>query len=86
VLFPVLRLQNEVLAVGYVAARILECVFIAVGILAVLTVVTLAQERGADAGTTAYSLAALKDWTFIKRDPAQTSMSTFSASRSFIAR
>jgi hypothetical protein len=35
-LFPVLRLQNEPLALGYVAARIMECAFIAVGILCVL--------------------------------------------------
>ncbi len=64
VLFPVLKRQNEILALGYVTARIMECVFIAVGILAVLTVVTLGQER-TDAGGIAYALAALKDWTFI---------------------
>lgn len=66
VLFPILRRQNEILALGYVTARIVECVFIAVGILAVLTVVTLAEQRsGVDAGELAYALAALKDWTFI---------------------
>jgi hypothetical protein len=66
VLFPILRRQNEILALGYVAARIVECVFIAVGILALLTIVTLGQETpGADAGPIAYALAALKDWTFI---------------------
>jgi hypothetical protein len=66
VLFPILRRQSEVVALGYVTARIAECTFIAVGILAVLTIVTLGQERsGADAGAIAYALAALKDWTFI---------------------
>ena len=66
VLYPVLRRQNHILALGYVAARIVECAFILVGILAVLTVVTLGQETsGADAGAIAYALAALKDWTFI---------------------
>jgi Domain of unknown function (DUF4386) len=66
VLFPMLRRQNEILALGYVTARIVECSFIAVGILAVLTAVTMGQETsGADAGTIAYALAALKDWTFI---------------------
>ncbi len=66
VLFPILKRQNEILALGYVAARIIECAFILVGILAVLTVVTLGQAAaGADAGTIAYALAALKDWTFI---------------------
>jgi hypothetical protein len=66
VLYPVLRRQNHILALGYVTARIVESAFILVGILAVLTVVTLGQETsGADAGTIAYALAALKDWTFL---------------------
>ena len=65
-LFPLLRRQNEGLALGYVAARIVESVFIAVGVLAVLGVVTLRQEAaGADEGALAYALAALKDWTFL---------------------
>ena len=51
VLFPILKRQNEVLALGFVTARVMECVFIAVGILSVLTVVTLAAgSAGADAG------------------------------------
>jgi hypothetical protein len=66
VLFPILRRQSEILALGYVTARLVECTFIGVGILAVLTIVTLGQQTpGADAGTVAYALAALKDWTFI---------------------
>ena len=65
-LFPVLKRQSEGLALGYVAARIVECVFIAVGVLAVLAVVTLRQEAaGADEGALAYTLAAIKDWTFL---------------------
>jgi Domain of unknown function (DUF4386) len=53
VLFPILRRQNEILALGYVTARIVECAFIALGILSLLTVVTLRQEAaaGADAGS-----------------------------------
>jgi hypothetical protein len=52
VLFPILKRQNEILALGYVTARVIECVFIAVGILSLLTVVTLRQEAaGADAGS-----------------------------------
>src|SRR5919109_4895444 len=66
VLFPILKRQNEILSLGYVTARVVECTFIAVGILAVLTVVTLGQETaGADAGAIGYALAALKDWTFL---------------------
>jgi hypothetical protein len=53
VLFPILRRQNEILALGYVTARLVECVFIALGILSLLTVVTLRQEAtaGADAAS-----------------------------------
>ena len=33
VLFPILKRQNEILILGYVTARVIECVFIAVGLL-----------------------------------------------------
>jgi hypothetical protein len=52
------------LAIGYVAARIIECVFIAGGIIFVLGIVSLRQDSP-DAGDLAVSLAALKDWTFL---------------------
>jgi energy-converting hydrogenase Eha subunit A len=67
VLIPILKRQHEILTFSYVVARIMECVFIAVGILAVLAVVTLRHDAGADAaslGGLAESLAAIKDWTF----------------------
>lgn len=64
VLYPIARRHNPALAIGYVAARIVECVFIAVGILFVLGVVSLRQDAP-DAGDLAVSLAALKDWTFL---------------------
>jgi len=67
VVFPIVRRQNEILALGYVTARIVECVFIAVGILSLLTVVTLRQEAaGADSASlvaVGKSLVALHDWT-----------------------
>jgi hypothetical protein len=69
VLWPVLKRQNEILALGYVTARVVECAFIAVGILSLLSVVTLRQEAaGADAGSlvaVGQSLVALHDWTFL---------------------
>ena len=70
VLFPILKRQNEILALGYVTARVVECTFIAVGILSLLTIVTLRQEAtaGADAAsllTASKSLVALHDWTFL---------------------
>jgi hypothetical protein len=70
VLFPILRRVSEILALGYVTARVVECTFIAVGILSLLTVVTLRQEAaaGADAAslvTAGKTLVALHDWTFL---------------------
>jgi len=66
VVYPILKRQNHILSLGYVTARIVECTFILVGILAVLSIVTLSQQdAGGDEGAIAYSLAALKDWTFI---------------------
>ena len=64
VLYPIVRRQNELLAIGYVAARIIECVFLAGGIIFVLGVVSLRQDSP-DAADLAVSLAALKDWTFL---------------------
>jgi hypothetical protein len=66
VIFPILRRQNEELSLGYVTARIVECTFILVGIVAMLGVITLRnQAAGAAEGTVAYTLAAIKDWTFL---------------------
>jgi hypothetical protein len=66
VIFPIVRRQSEELALGYVTARLFECAFILVGIVSVLGIVTLRQETaGANEGTVAYTLAAIKDWTFL---------------------
>jgi hypothetical protein len=69
VLFPMLKRQNEGLALGYVAARLVECTFILVGLLSVLAVVTLRQQAtSAEAGTlvtVGKSLIAIHDWTFL---------------------
>jgi hypothetical protein len=69
VLFPLLKRQNEVFALGFVASRLLECTFMAVGILSVLAIVTLQQDASAiddsSVGAIAYTLAAIKDWTFL---------------------
>lgn len=71
VLFPILKRESETLALGYVTARIAECAFIAVGILSVLSVVTLRQDlAGSGSGpatldTVGRSLVAIKDWTFL---------------------
>jgi uncharacterized protein DUF4386 len=66
VVYPLLNRQNHILSLGYVTARIVECTFILVGILAVLSIVSLSQENaGGEEGAIAYTLAALKDWTFL---------------------
>jgi uncharacterized protein DUF4386 len=69
VLFPILKRQSEILALGYVTARLVECAFIAIGLFSVLAVVTLRQEAaGLDEGSLGalgHALAAIKDWTFV---------------------
>ena len=66
VIVPIMRRRFEDLSIGYVTARLFECTFILVGILAVLGIITLRNEAaGANEGTIAYTLAAIKDWTFL---------------------
>src|SRR5436190_5919661 len=66
VIVPIMRRRFEDLSIGYVTARIVECTFILVGILAMLGIATLQQQSaGASEATVAYTLAAIKDWTFI---------------------
>jgi hypothetical protein len=71
VLFPILKRQSEPLALGYVTARVIESVFIAVGILSLLAIVTLRQDLaggGSDPATLTTigrSLVAIKNWTFL---------------------
>jgi hypothetical protein len=64
VLYPIAKRQNEVLALGYVASRIMESVFIAMGIIFMLGVVSLRHDLSS-AHDAAFTLAALKDWTFL---------------------
>jgi hypothetical protein len=78
VLFPVLRRQSETLSLGYVTARLVECTFIAIGLVSVLAVVSLSQDpasaatvgqdaasAGGGASADGVALAAIKDWTFV---------------------
>jgi hypothetical protein len=66
VIVPIMRRLNEELAIGYVTARLVESTFILVGIVSVLGIITLRnQVAGASEGTVAYTLAAIKDWTFL---------------------
>jgi hypothetical protein len=70
VLYPVAKRVNEILALGFVTARVMESAFIAVGILSILSLVTLRQEAaaGADAASllaVGQSLVAVQSWTFL---------------------
>ena len=64
VLYPIAKRQNQALAIGFVAARIIESVFIAAGMIFILGVISLRQDSP-DAADLAVSLAAMKDWTFL---------------------
>ncbi len=69
VLFPLLKKQNETIALGYVVARLVECTFILIGVLSVLAVVTLRQHAApgdsASLVVAGKSLIAIKNWTFL---------------------
>lgn len=71
-LFPVARRQHEEIALGYVAARIVEATMVAVGIISLLAVVTLRRDfagsGGADAATfvvVGKALVTVHKWTFL---------------------
>jgi hypothetical protein len=71
-LFPVLRRQNEGVALGFVTSRLFEAGVITVGIISLLSIVTLRQQVSATAGANAGSLViagqalvATHDWSFL---------------------
>ncbi|MEO5834458.1 MAG: DUF4386 domain-containing protein [Nakamurella sp.] len=64
-LYPVLKRQNQSLAMGFVGIRVLEAATIFSGVVTLLSVVTLRQtSAGVGAMDTARGLIALHDWTF----------------------
>jgi hypothetical protein len=65
-LYPVVRRQNESLALGFVGTRVLEATLIVVGIACLWTIVTLRQAGvGADAQVTGQALVAMYDRVFL---------------------
>ena len=65
-LFPVVKRQNEGVALGFVASRTLEAAGIFASVACLLTVVTLRQEgAGASALVTSHALVALYDRLFL---------------------
>ena len=66
VLYPVVKRQNEAVALGFVSARVLEAATIFVGVASLLVVVTLRQAgAGPDALVTDQALVALYDRMFL---------------------
>jgi hypothetical protein len=65
-LYPVVKRQNEGVALGFVGARTLEAATIFAGVVTLMAVVTLRQ-AGAGAGALAngQTLIGLHDWTFL---------------------
>jgi hypothetical protein len=71
-LFPILKRQNESLALGFVTSRLVEAAIIMTGVVSLLAVVTLQQDvvgnaGGDPAGVTSVGqgLVAVRDWTFL---------------------
>jgi hypothetical protein len=71
VIYPLVRRQSETVSLGYVCARIMESVFAAIGLISIISVVSLADAlvgaSGAEATvlvTQGDSLAQTYDWAF----------------------
>jgi hypothetical protein len=71
-LYPVVKRENEGMALGFVAARVLEAGMIFTGVVSLLSLVSLRQDLGAAAGanatslvTTAASHVAVYNWAFL---------------------
>jgi len=58
-LYPVVKRQNQGMALGFVASRTLEAAMLFTGVASILSLVTLHQDLGTAAGADAASLAAI---------------------------
>lgn len=65
VLYPVVKRQNEAMAMGFVGTRVLEAGAIFIGVAALWTIVTLRQDGVGDAVLLGDALAALYDRAFL---------------------
>ena len=65
-LYPVVKRQNEGVALGFVGSRVLEAAIIVSGVVSLMSVVTLRQAgAGADALATSHALVADYHWAFL---------------------
>lgn len=83
-LFPFLRRFSESWALAYVCFRLLEVVFILIGILSLLSILTLSQEYEKNSGselasiqTAANTLKTIHSWTFILGPHFMLGINTF---------
>jgi len=83
VLFPVAKRQSETAALGFVTARVLEASLIIVGVVSILSLVTLRNEVAGTAGadpaaliTIGHTHLAIYDWAFLL---SQSLMPVFNA-------
>jgi len=72
VLYPVAKRQSEKAALGFVAARVLEASLIFVGVISLISLVTLRHDVAGTAGadtaslvTTGHAFVAVYDWAFL---------------------
>ena len=63
--YSIHKRYSEIGAVAYVAARIIECVFIAIGIVSILAIVTLRQDSPSDVtAALGQGIEAIYQWSF----------------------
>ncbi len=70
VIYPLVKRQNATVALGYVSARIMESVIIAIGLLSIISVVNINDALAAGGDTTALavqgnSLVSTYEWAFL---------------------
>ncbi|HEY7133287.1 MAG TPA: DUF4386 domain-containing protein [Candidatus Limnocylindrales bacterium] len=70
VLFSVVKLEHEGLALGFVTSRMFEAAVIVIGVVSILAIVTLRQDGAASGEAASFvpvarGLVAVRDWTFV---------------------
>lgn len=89
-MYPYLKQQNPTFAIGYVSFRLLEVVFIMIGIISILTVVSISSYYAdgnisleAQAQNLGLTAIAVHDWTFILGPNFMLAVNTFLYSYTF---